>query len=136
MSLERASRLAGDDAVTRSRIDEAGAHAAALAGEVDRALELCGAVLAAPGEVLDGARQGALSLVLARAALQAGRWASAKENADDASRLGEDAGHEAVVAAARAVAAQAAMGEGRVGDAVGLAHTALELGRHAAAPAS
>lgn len=135
-SLERARPLAGDNLVLQSRIDEASAQAAALAGEVDRAFELGRAVLAAPGELLDGFRRAALSLVLARAALQAGRWVAAGQHAQEAGRLGHEATHQAMVAAAHAVSAQAAMAEGRVAEAVGMAHSALELGRQAASPAS
>lgn len=136
VSLSRARGLVGDDAELHGRIDEVSAQAASLAGDVDRALELGRGVLAASGEVLDGTRRAALALVLARAALQAGRWAAARGHADDAHHLGDEIADPAVVAAAQAVSAQAAMGDGRAADAVSLARAALDLGRQAAAPTS
>lgn len=128
-SLARARSLAGDDPMLLARIDEAAAHAAALAGDVERAMALALAVHAAPGETLDGERRATLALTVARSALQAGRWTDAFDQANAARSLASGPGGGALATRATAVMAQAALGDRRPDEAVSLARAVTDAGR-------
>lgn len=127
-SLARARSLAEGDPMLLARIDEAAAHAAALAGDVERAMELARAVDAAPGETLEGERRATLALTVARSALQAGHWTDAFEQADAARSLSSDGGGGPLATRATAVMAQAALGDRRPDEAVALARAVTDAG--------
>lgn len=129
--IERARGL--DSGRHNLELDELAAQAAALAGEVDRALELGRAVLdQAAGS--SPARRSRLHLVLARALLNAGRWKAAADEAEAAANLANEADDIAQLAAAQAIGAQAAIADGRLDDARALAERAVEDGGIADAP--
>ncbi|HUP69194.1 MAG TPA: AAA family ATPase [Acidimicrobiales bacterium] len=131
------ARAAGLEELTGSLpldIAEATAQAAALAGDVDRATGLAGAIL---GALDDGAKPGGrkarLHLVLGRAAVTSGRWDVARRHVEEAAALAgeQDA---ALTAVAGALAAQVAVAEGRLGDALALAGQVMAEGEASSPP--
>jgi len=126
-TLERARGYAAQDLPGRLAIDEALTETLALAGKVDRVLELGGA-LAATLETLGAppAQRAEVQLRLARAAVAATRWPAAAEHLAAARQLAAAADEERLAPRIDAVAAQAAIGAGRVEDALVLADAALE----------
>ncbi|MDQ3978395.1 MAG: helix-turn-helix transcriptional regulator, partial [Actinomycetota bacterium] len=138
-ALDRAARLARPRAELSVLVEEAQAHAAALAGDVDEAIRRAAVVLGAlpPGEAaLD--RRARLHLTLARASLVAGRHDDAARHVTDALMLSTKAtgADPALPATAEALAAHVAMADGRTEEAAALASSALERARHATAPAA
>jgi DNA-binding CsgD family transcriptional regulator len=123
-NLDRARRLVGDDRHLAAEIDEAlcavlvRAGNAERMGEVGRRLLSGLSALAAPP-----ARRAQVHLWLARTAIVSAEWAAAREQLHHARELaagGGDAAGEFEI-----LAAQVALGEGRLDDAVTLAETAL-----------
>ncbi|MGH3897330.1 MAG: ATP-binding protein, partial [Pseudonocardiaceae bacterium] len=118
-TLRKALDLAGDQ--RRIALDETLVEVLALAGRTDEAFAAGGRALA--GVHGDVARSARTHLRLARAAVTAGRWQQADAHLEAAARAGADP-------AVDALRAQAAIGEGRVADAVALAHRAVATAEH------
>jgi DNA-binding CsgD family transcriptional regulator len=120
-TLTRARALIGpDDPVLRTPAEEALTEVYALAGQVDRAVEMGRALLARLGPGAASARAAALHLGIARAAIAGARWAEAEASIQIARRF-PDAGP----AEADACAAQVAAGRGNLAEADKLARAAL-----------
>lgn len=125
-ALERAAALAQLQPELSLLVDEARAHAAALAGDVDGAIRTAAVVLSAlPSGDEHVGRRADLHLTLARAALVAGRSTDAARHVDDALSLTSSLS-TAASAAARALGAHVAISAGRNEEADALAHAALE----------
>src|SRR6185312_1169880 len=136
--LDRARRLVADDPVRTVTIDDVRTDVYALSGQVDRAFELGNRLLArldAPALLPSSGAE--LHLRLARAAVAGGRWSVAGDHLAAARRRpaaggvgraasgGEPAVAAAAAASFAALAAQIALGQGRLGDAARLAEAAL-----------
>jgi tetratricopeptide (TPR) repeat protein len=120
-TLSKARELAGDK--RRITLDESLVEVLALAGRTDDAFAAGAHVLAGlHGDVTRAART---HLRLARAAVTAGRWRQADAHLEAAAQVGANP-------AVDALRAQVAIGEGRVADAVALAHRAVGIAEQAA----
>jgi DNA-binding CsgD family transcriptional regulator/tetratricopeptide (TPR) repeat protein len=130
-TLERARGLAGGDPVLAAPIGDALVETLALAGQVDRAFELGGRLLArldrAPGPPTGPV---GLHLRLARAAVAAGRWPVAADHLA-AARCSPAPPHGEEAARLDALEAQVALGEGRLDEAERLATRALAVAEQA-----
>ena len=125
--LERAYELARAEPELLLDVQEELAQVRALAGHIDDALDLGGGALRArrargdaPGREVD------LELALSRAALTAGRYESARGHADRACRDAVQLGDRRQHVRATAIAAQVSVAAGDSGEAMGLAHAALD----------
>jgi DNA-binding CsgD family transcriptional regulator len=122
-TLLRAHALVGaDDTVLGGPIDEALTEVFALAGQVDRAIEMGKTLLAQLGPGAASARVAALHLGIARAAIAGARWAEAAASIEVAR---ESAGAD--MAQVDACAAQVAVGQGDLERASQLATAALAV---------
>ncbi|MDQ4069092.1 MAG: AAA family ATPase [Actinomycetota bacterium] len=131
--LLRARGLAPPTSALALDVNETMAHAAALSGHIDRAVGLAEGILAALDAEAGGAHRSAhLHLVLARAAITRGRWDVAGPQVEEALSAGST--EPAVVATAEALAAQIAIAEGRMDEAVRLARAALSVAETAGVP--
>ena len=134
--LERAAWLARPHPELSILVEETGAHAAALSGDVDDAIRRAALVLARlPAGDASAERGARLHLTLARAASVAGRWADATRHVADALTLAP-AADSTLRAGAEALAAQVAIGAGRTDEAESLARSALVLATAADAAAA
>ena len=119
-TLRKARELAGDE--RRIALDESLVEVLDLAGRPDEAFVVGARVLAGlRGDVTRAART---HLRLARAAVTAGRWRQADAHLEATVQIGADP-------ASDALRAQVAIGEGRVADAVALAHRAVATAEQA-----
>lgn len=122
-NLERARRLAGDDRRLAAEIDEALCEALVGAGNAERVGEVGGrllaelAALAAPPS-----RRARVVLWLARAAVTSADWTAARVHLERAAGLA--ARDDPVDGELEVLSARLALGEGRLDDAVTLAHAA------------
>ncbi len=129
-TLGRARDLAGPgDQVLRIPVDEALTEVYALSGQVDRAIETGGTLLARLGPGPGSARAAALHLGIARAAIAGARWAEAAASIEIARRC---AG--AGAAEVDACAAQVAAGRGNLAGADELASSALRSAESSGRP--
>ena len=129
-TLARARDLAGPgDQVLRIPVDEALTEVYALSGQVDRAIETGGTLLARLGPGPGSARAAALHLGIARAAIAGARWAEAAASIEIARRC---AG--AGAAEVDACAAQVAAGRGNLAGADELASSALRSAESSGRP--
>ncbi|MBO3747837.1 AAA family ATPase [Streptosporangiaceae bacterium NEAU-GS5] len=130
--LQRASDLAAGsgDQESRTAAGQALTEVLALAGKTDEAFRVGNAVLdqLATTPALAGAaeRQVAVCLWLARSAIGATRWAAALRHLDHARELEDACAGALPPARIDVMAAQVAMGEGRLEDAVARARSALD----------
>jgi DNA-binding CsgD family transcriptional regulator/tetratricopeptide (TPR) repeat protein len=119
-TLRKARKLVGDE--RRITLDESLVEVLTLAGRPDEAFVAGARVLAGLHE--DVTRAARTHLRLARAAVTAGRWRQADAHLEAAAQIGADP-------AVDALRAQVAIGEGRVADAVALAHRAVGIAEQA-----
>ena len=131
--LDRARELAPRTGTLVFEVDEARARAAALSGHIDLAVELAERILTAPDAGASRRqRSGHLHLLLARAAITRGRWDVARSQVEQALTSGSE--DPAAAPTAEALAAQIAIAEGRLDEAVGLASSALSIAESAGVP--
>jgi DNA-binding CsgD family transcriptional regulator/tetratricopeptide (TPR) repeat protein len=139
VTLARASGLVADDPALAVPIDDALTDVLALAGQVDRAFELGGRLLARPDLVAHLPAGGAeLHLRLARAGIAAGRWQVAVDQltaARDAPAVEQVDLATGWAARLDALEAQVALGQGRLDRSDRLAAVALETAELAGLPA-
>jgi DNA-binding CsgD family transcriptional regulator len=125
-ALERA-RVATADATLRWDIDEYLTEVLSLAGKRDKVFEAGEALLASLTDGAEGKTRRAQTYVrLARAAVAATDWSKARECLDRARALAQDVSDVQLIGGVDALAAQAAMGAQEGGQALTLAHAALE----------
>lgn len=136
-ALRRARRLARGDPDVALEVADLAARATALAGRVDRAVELArGVLVALAGRPASEVRRAQLHLALARAGVAGGRWGMARQHVGEARGLATAAGDEGLGAHAAAVAAQVAIARGRLEEAGALAGSAVAAAGRARVPAA
>lgn len=124
--LQRARQLAVGDAKLSVMTDEFLTETLALAGKTDHVFEV-GERLLSTLDFLSAepARSAEVHLRVAQAAIAATRWGKAVEHLEKARRLAANAAESSLFPRIDALAAQAAIGEGHVDDAITFARTAL-----------
>jgi class 3 adenylate cyclase/tetratricopeptide (TPR) repeat protein len=134
-ALERARARAPDDPALQFDIDEVRVEVLSLAGQTDQAFEIGEDLLTAleqrPGTA---SRRARIHLGLARAAVGASRWPRARRHIERGRLLVDQEEKPALLPLIDALAAQAAMGESRLDEAVAHAEAALEAAERAGLP--
>lgn len=126
--LERARNLAADDPHAVDEIDDVLTEVLALAGKVQRVFEVGTRLLGRlDGTHNVGGMPAEVHLRLARAAIAAGDWAVANDHVSMAREFGVDAADPRLSARIEVLAAQVAIGDFRLDEAVRYASRTLEI---------
>jgi DNA-binding CsgD family transcriptional regulator len=126
-TLERARMLAPPDSPVRLAVERGLTEVLAVAGKADRAAEIGAALLGRlQGDAASSEARAEVHLQLARAAVAATRFPEVLDHLEHARTDAAAAGDEGLLARIDVLAAQAAMGLDRTGDAAELARRALE----------